>query len=142
MNHIKSVIIFLLHFSLLASLYACSSEGQNEETGKEYIEETLNLANNEEQEWTYAEDDDAWVLSVVPAVAYPELEDQQGVSVCVPGAYITGIDTNGDGSADITPDTYKDAVKGSLVIDFEAEITSSNGQVYTCLLYTSPSPRD
>ena len=31
---------------------------------------------------------------------YPELPDQQGVSVCVPGAYVTGIDTDGDGKAD------------------------------------------
>lgn len=98
---------------------------------KDYIEETLNLANNADQEWTYSADADAWVLSVVSAVAYPEIADEQGVSVCVPGAYVTGIDTNADGSADITAATYTAAVKGSLVIDYEAEITSPNGQVYT-----------
>jgi hypothetical protein len=96
-----------------------------------YIEATLNLANNAEQEWTYMEDADAWVLSVVSAVAYPELPDQQGVSVSVPGAYITGIDTDGDGEPDVTADTYEEAVKGSLVIDYEAEVISTNGQVYT-----------
>lgn len=48
------------------------------------------------------------------AVAYPELPNQQGVSVCVPGAYVIGIDTDGDGKLDSTvkltieydPDTY------------------------------------
>lgn len=96
-----------------------------------YIESVLDLANNEDQEWTYVESADAWVLSVVPAVAYPELPDQQGVSVCVPGAYITGIDTNGDGIADVTADTAVEAVKGSLVIDYDAQVTSTNGQTYT-----------
>lgn len=41
-------------------------------------------------------------MSIVSAVAYPELPDQQGVSVCVPGAYVTGIDTDGDCAADWT----------------------------------------
>lgn len=71
------------------------------------------------------------MLSVVSAVAYPEIEDQQGVSVCVPGTYVTGIDTDGDGTADVTGDDVTETVKGSLVIDYEAEITSTNGQVYT-----------
>ena len=97
----------------------------------EYIEETLNLANNEDQEWTYSSSADAWVLSIVSAVAYPEIEDEQGVSVCVPGAYVTGIDTDGDGEADVTSGTYSSSVNGSLVIDYDAEITSSNGQTYT-----------
>ncbi len=109
---------------------------------QDYIEETLNLANNEEQEWTYSADADAWTLSIVMAVAYPEVEDEQGVSVCVPGAYVTGIDTDGDGEADVTAeDAGEDAVQGSLVIDYEAEIVSSNGQTYTaatapCILNT------
>ena len=99
---------------------------------KDYIEETLNLANNEEQEWTYTESADAWVLSIVTAVVYPELVDQQGVSVCVPGAYVTGIDTDGDGTADVTAaDAGEEGVPGSLVIDYEAGITSTNGQTYT-----------
>lgn len=83
---------------------------EDEETGfavadpeeKAYIEQTLNLANNADQAWTYAAAEDAWVMSIVPAVAYPELPEQQGVSVCVPGAYVTGIDTDGDGTADVT----------------------------------------
>ncbi len=98
---------------------------------KASIEETLNLANNEDQEWTYYADSDAWVLSIVSAVLNPELPDQQGVSVAVPGAYVTGIDTDGDGNEDITSATYTDAVKGSLIIDYNASITSTNGQVYT-----------
>ncbi|MCD7774258.1 MAG: dockerin type I domain-containing protein [Clostridiales bacterium] len=97
----------------------------------EYIEETLNLANNEDQEWTYSSSADAWILSIVSAVAYPEIPDEQGVSVCVPGAYVTGIDTDGDGEADITADTYTSAVKGSLVIDYTAQVVSTNGQIYT-----------
>ena len=99
---------------------------------QEYIEEVLNLANNEEQAWTYSESADAWVMSIVSAVAYPEIEDEEGVSVCVPGAYVTGIDTDGDGTADVTADDAGDEeVSGSLVIDYEAEVTSTNGQVYT-----------
>ena len=98
---------------------------------QEHIETVLNLANNEDQEWTYTETADAWVLSVVPAVAYPELPDQQGVSVCVPGTYVTGIDTNGDGTADVTATTAAEAVKGSLVIDYDAQVISTNGQTYT-----------
>ncbi len=102
---------------------------------QEYIEETLNLANNEEQTWTYQESADAWVLSIVSAVAYPELPDEQGVSVCVPGAYVTGIDTDGDGEADVTAESAVESgstsVAGSLVIDYEAEIVSTNGQTYT-----------
>ncbi len=113
---------------------ATTSSGSAEATSSEaqaYIEETLNLANNADQEWTYSSGSDAWVLSVVSAVAYPEIEDEEGVSVCVPGAYITGIDTDGDGTADVTADSYESAVNGSLVIDYEAEITSTNGQTYT-----------
>ena len=96
-----------------------------------YIEETLNLANNEDVTWTYMADADAWVMSIVSAVAYPELPDQQGVSVCVPGVYVTGIDTDGDGSADVTAQDYTDEVHGALVIDYDAQVTSTNGQVYT-----------
>jgi hypothetical protein len=95
------------------------------------IESTLNLANNADQEWTYSADSDAWVLSIVSAVAYPEIADEQGVSVCVPGAYVTGVDSNADGKADVTAGTYEAAVKGALVIDYEADITSPNGQTYT-----------
>ena len=96
-----------------------------------YIEETLNLANNSDYTWSYDSDADAWVMSIVSAVAYPELEDEQGVSVCVPGAYVTGIDTDGDGKADVTADSYSKEINGQLVIDYDAKITSTNGQVYT-----------
>ncbi len=96
---------------------------------KEYIEQTLNLANNTEYTWTYQTN--SWVMSIVSAVAYPEIEDEEGVSVCVPAAYVTGIDTDGDGVEDVTADSYTEPVNGTLVIDYEAEITSTNGQVYT-----------
>ncbi len=110
---------------------ASASETQAVSSDKEYIESTLNLANNTDYTWSYNSGADAWVMSIVSAVAYPEIEDEEGVSVCVPGGYVTGIDTDGDGSADVTADTYSDAVNGSLVIDYDAEITSTNGQVYT-----------
>ncbi len=134
----KRVIAAVMAVSLTGSLCACSLEQQSG-TGDdqtvasdyEYIEETLNLANNEDQEWTYDESADAWVLSIVSAVAYPELPDEQGVSVCVPGAYVTGIDTDGDGDADVAADEAADGVNGSLVIDYDAQITSTNGQIYT-----------
>lgn len=139
MKQYKKITALILSFTMLAGLCACFKSAQTqEETSqvvdaeqKAYIEETLNLANNEEQEWTYSSEADAWVLSIVSAVAYPELPDQQGVSVCVPGAYVSGIDTDRDGTEDVTADTYTDAVSGSLVIDYDAEVTSTNGQVYT-----------
>ena len=134
MRQYKKMVAALLTLSMSAGLWACSADTEEtNESGqnREYIEETLNLANNEDQEWTYSANEDAWVLSVVSAVAYPELPDQQGVSVCVPGAYVTGIDTDGDGKEDVTSENASEAVKGSLVIDYEAEITSTNGQIYT-----------
>ncbi|MCD7732202.1 MAG: hypothetical protein LUH56_02015 [Oscillospiraceae bacterium] len=96
---------------------------------KEYIEYTLNLANNTDYTWTYQTN--SWVMSIVSAVAYPEIEDEEGVSVCIPAAYVTGIDTDGDGTADVTAENYSEPVNGILVIDYDAEITSTNGQVYT-----------
>lgn len=121
-----------LLLALALPLTGCSGAASAESASdKAYIEATLNLANNEQQEWSYAANADAWVLSVVQAVAYPELPNQQGVSVCVPGAYVTGIDTDGDGAADVTADAYTEAVKGALVIDYGAQMTSTNGQVYT-----------
>ncbi len=100
---------------------------------KDAIESELNLANNEEQEWTYQADADAWVLSVVPAVTNPELPDQQGVSVCVPGAYVVGIDTDGDGLEDVVADSVTGAAAGRLVIDYDAQIVSTHGQIYTAM---------
>lgn len=84
-----------------------------------------------DQEWTYNSGSDAWTLSIVTAVTKPVIESEEGVSVCVPGAYVTGVDTDGDGTADITAENATEAVKGSLVIDYEAKVTSTNGQVYT-----------
>jgi len=136
----KKILSLLFAMIMTLSLAACDNSNEQSSSDTEtqaanseqaYIESTLNLANNEDQEWTYAADSDAWVLSIVSAVAYPELPDQQGVSVCVPGAYVTGIDTDGNGEADVTSGTYEAAVKGSLVIDYEAQITSTNGQIYT-----------
>lgn len=139
MKQYKKITALFLAFTLLTGSWGCfkSTEAQAETLDvanaeqKTYIEETLNLANNEGQEWTYSSETEAWVLSIVSAVAYPELPDQQGVSVCVPGAYVSGIDTDGDGTEDVTADTCTDSVSGALVIDYEAEVISTNGQSYT-----------
>ncbi len=153
----KKIIALLSAMTLVFSLVACgsaSSAAESEDivsqsadakdtdtagtqtqatvvSDKEYIETTLNLANNTDYTWSYNSSADAWVMSIVSAVAYPEIEDEEGVSVCVPGPYVTGIDTDGDGAADVTAASYTDAINGSLVIDYDAEITSTNGQVYT-----------
>lgn len=89
----KSMAILMSFLILLVSF---SLQGLAEETDntRAYIEYMLNLANNAEQEWTFSAENDAWTLSIVSAVAYPELPDKQGVSVCVPGAYVKGIDTD------------------------------------------------
>lgn len=142
MKQYKKIMALFLASTMLTGLCACSAPKksnmeQNDVSSvadteeKEYIEKILNLKNNEEQEWTYYTETDAWVLSVVSAVAYPELPDQQGVSVCVPGAYVTGIDTDKDGTADVTSKTYSEAVGGSLIIDYDAKMISTNGQIYT-----------
>ena len=93
---------------------------------KESIEDALNLA-NVKPEWTYSEESDSWTMGIVTAVTNAELPDYQGVSVCVPGAYVKGVDTDGDGIADVTEGT----ASGNLVIDYDAEVTSTNGQVYS-----------
>ncbi|MCD8242072.1 MAG: hypothetical protein LUD73_06850, partial [Lachnospiraceae bacterium] len=147
----KKWIALLCASAMVFSLTACGSSTDSNDDGtaaestedvgtdaasalvsdKEYIEETLNLANNTDYTWSYSADSDAWTMSIVSAVAYPEIEDEEGVSVCVPGAYVSGIDTSGDGTVDVTADNYSDAVNGALVIDYDTEITSTNGQVYT-----------
>ncbi|MCR4796163.1 MAG: hypothetical protein K5898_13545, partial [Ruminococcus sp.] len=71
---------------------------------KTAIENALNLANMN-AEWTYSDSADAWTMASVSSVTNPEIEDEQGVSVCVPGAYVKGIDTTGDGEADTTSGT-------------------------------------
>ncbi len=98
---------------------------------KSTIEDALNLAKNTEVTWSYDSESDSWTMSITSAVANPELPDYQGVSVNVPGAYIKGIDTDGDGKEDVTKDNYSDAVNGTLIIDYDAEITNENGQTYT-----------
>ncbi len=124
----KILAILLAVFLLIPSAISFAEEAASD---KEAIEYALNLANNPDQEWTYNSASDAWTLSVVTAVTKPVIEDEEGVSVCVPGAYVAGIDTDGDGAADVTADTATEAVKGGLVIDYEATVTSTNGQTYT-----------
>jgi len=127
----KKLFAILVSLALLAASWSCIAESSATASDKAAIEAALNLANNPDQEWTYNSGADAWVLSVVTAVTKPVIENEEGVSVCVPGAYVKGIDTDGDGNADVTGETATEAVKGSLVIDYEAQITSTNGQTYT-----------
>nr|MCR4655871.1 hypothetical protein [Lachnospiraceae bacterium] len=139
----RKLTAVLMALVLVTSLCACSPGNETSGTDSEEssgtvvssvdktdemtaIEEALNLANMN-AEWTYSDSADAWTLSIVTAVTNPEIEDEQGVSVCVPGAYVKGIDTNGDGSVDATSGT----ANGTLVIDYDASVTSTNGQVYT-----------
>ena len=127
--------------ALAASLSACGTGSKSDESksGTEAqsvavvktaemtaIEDALNLANMN-AEWTYSDTADAWTLTAVTAVTKPEIEDEQGVSVCLPGAYVKGVDTDGDGAADATSGT----VTGKLIVNPEGTVTSTNGQVYT-----------
>ncbi len=107
------------------SLSATTDEERQE------IENTLNLAKNQEVTWNYDSQSDSWTMSVTSAVANPELADYQGVSVNVPGAYIKGVDTDGDGEADVTADTAPGSINGTLVLDHSAKIKNENGQTYT-----------
>ena len=125
----KKTLAFLLAVCMLI-ISAVSLAEESTVSEKEAIEYALNLQNMN-QEWTYNSGSEAWTLSIVAAVTKPVIENEEGVSVCVPGAYVTGIDTDGDGMADVTAENATEAVKGSLVIDYEATVTSTNGQVYT-----------
>ena len=132
----KRAFVLLLALAILPGagggfISAAHAEEGNPASDSVYIEQVLNLANNPAQEWTYSADADAWSMAVVSAVAYPELPEQQGVSVCVPGAYVTGIDADGDGAADVDSANASGAVRGSLVIDYDAQVISTNGQIYT-----------
>ena len=120
-KQMKMTMVVLLSSALAAGL--CVNGMAADKAG---IEEALNLANIS-PEWTYSEEEDAWTMAVVTAVTDAELPDYQGVSVCVPGAYVTGVDTDGDGTADVT----NGSASGNLVIDYNASVTSTNGQVYT-----------
>ena len=124
---------FALLMALALAIGCCGgfagAEG-TEASDKAAIEAALDLSNMD-QEWTYSAEADAWTLGIVTAVTNPVIPDEEGVSVCVPGAYVLGIDTDGDDEADVTAAEASGAVAGSLVIDDEAEITSENGQVYT-----------
>ncbi len=127
----KRAFAWFMALALLAGCFGGLAEAAAfEVSDREAIEAALNLKNMG-QEWTYSAESDAWTLSVVTAVTKPVIESEEGVSVCVPGAYVTGIDTDGDGAADVTAETASGAVAGALVIDYEAEVTSENGQVYT-----------
>lgn len=131
MKRVFSLIMVLALFCTLGAGAFASGEASQASDDRAYIEETLNLSNNTEVTWTYSSGADAWIMSATEAVAYPELPKQQSVSVCVPGAYVTGIDTDRDGTADVSAETYAEPVNGVLVIDYEASVTSTNGQVYT-----------
>ena len=145
-NIMKKAMAVLLSASLLTGLCISGAASDNESVimdnsqeaftdtlvittdtaDKAGIEEELNLANIN-PEWTYSEKSDAWTMAVVTAVTNAELPDYQGVSVCVPGAYVKGVDTDGDGTADVT----NGSASGNLVIDYDALVTSTNGQIYT-----------
>ena len=139
-------ISLILSILMIVSLCACGSSATADATGsetpvsestettvvtaesgdKKAIEAALDLRNIGVA-WTYSENADAWTMSPVTAVTNAELPDYQGVSVSVPGAYVKGIDTDGDGAADVT----SGSASGSLVIDYDATVTSTNGQIYT-----------
>jgi acetyl esterase/lipase len=53
-------------------------------------------------------------ISSVTAVANPELKDYEGLSICIPAAYVSGIDKN-----------------GSLIFNYSATVNTPNGATYT-----------
>ena len=130
----KQITAIITAMTIVLGITVCgsgnvSAEQENKEQTE--IESTLNISNNDEITWSYDSQSDSWTMSVTCAVANPELPDYQGVSVNVPGAYVKGIDTDGDGTEDITGKTYSEEVKGQLMIDDSAQITNENGQTYT-----------
>lgn len=124
------IVSILLNQLLIMNVSFAKSDTTSSET-KNNIEEKLNLANNKDFTWSYDSSSDSWIMSIVTTVVNPEIEEQQGVSVCVPGAYVLGIDTNRDGTEDITSSNYSEAVNGNMITNTSGTITSTNGQVYT-----------
>ena len=122
----------------------CSSDNTNtskddsstSELSKSNIEKQLNLRNNDFVQWTYNADSDTWTMGIVSAVAKPVIEQEEGVSVCIPAMYVSGIDTNKDGVVDVVAGDTADTVVGHIVIDEKGEIENANGQVYSS--YTAP----
>lgn len=108
-----------------------SSRAATTDAEKEAIESALDISNNEDLTWAYDESSDSWTSSITSAVRNPELKDYQGVSVNVPGAYVTGIDTDRDGKADVTSDSASGEEKGTLIVNHSGKISNSNGQNYT-----------
>ena len=130
----KQITAIITAMTIVLGITACGSgnvSAEQEKKEQTEIESILNISNNDEITWSYDSQSDSWTMSVTCAVANPELPDYQGVSVNVPGAYVKGIDTDGDGTEDITGKTYSEEVKGQLVIDDSAQITNENGQTYT-----------
>ena len=102
----KKLFALLLALVLATVSCACFAEETSAVSDKEAIEAALNLSNNPDQEWTYKSSADAWVLTPVIAVTRPVIENEEGVSVCVPGAYVKGIDTDGDGDTNARTGAY------------------------------------
>lgn len=125
----KKVFGFLIALVMIATALPTLAEETAADSAA--IEAALNLANNTDYTWSYDSSSDSWTMSVVTTVVHPVIEDEQGVSVNTPGAYVTGVDTDGDGTADVTAENWTEAVNGKLVINYEATVTSENGQVYT-----------
>ena len=120
----KQITAMITTMTMVLGITACgagnvSAEQENKEQTE--IESILNISNNDEITWSYDSQSDSWTMSVTCAVANPELPDYQGVSVNVPGAYVKGIDTDGDGTEDVTGKTYSEEVNGQLVIDDSAK---------------------
>ena len=133
MKKSSKFIALILSLLMIAGLCACGTVTETdsdtdtyESTSQSEIESALDLSNMN-AEWSYSEENDTWTMSPVTAVTNAEIPEEQGVSVCVPGAYVKGLDTDGDGDADVTSGTQN----GNLIIDYDTEVTSTNGQIYT-----------
>ena len=138
---LKKLSALLMAGVLTISLTACGSSQGISETDADLsatssdtiskIESALDISQNNEISWTYDSQSDSWTMSITSAVTDPEIEDDQGVSVNVPGAYVQGLDTDGDGKVDVTDKDADGEAVGVLIVDEEGSITNANGQTYT-----------
>jgi hypothetical protein len=103
-----TIVVVLILLPLLAPAENIPAKGT-----PEWIEYTLDL-DHQTHTWTYDKTSNTYTLTVVPAVANPVLADYEGVSVCVPGVYVKGLDND-----------------GNLIIDYNAKFVNPNGVVYT-----------
>jgi hypothetical protein len=101
MKERKPFVIFLIIVMALILLpFSAPAADVPAKGTPQWIEHTLDL-DHQTHTLTYNETNRTYTLSIVPAVVNPVLPDYEGVSVCVPGVYVKGLDKDGNNIVDL-----------------------------------------